>query len=120
MHWEIIVLYCEKMLRVGIILLCDQKVVLWIETFCCALRIWATVDEHAIKTWEVISEVLELVPDEKGNVQAAASDCDINSPAHIFDNEITSSDTDDSDNDIIKKNVCLQIASSSDSDTYSE
>ncbi len=77
-------------------------------------------DEHAIKTWEVISEVLELVPDEKGNVQAAASDCDINSLAHIFDNEITSSDTDDSDNDIIKKNVCLQIASSSDSDTYSE
>ncbi len=66
-------------------------------------------DEHAIKTWEVISEVLELVPDEKGNVQAAASDCDINSPAHIFDNEIPSSDTDDSDNDIIKKTFACKL-----------
>ena len=25
-------------------------------------------DEHAMKTWEVISEVLELVPDKKENV----------------------------------------------------
>ena len=77
-----------------------------------------------MKTWKVVSEVLELVPDKKENVQAAFSDSGLNSSAHIDNhpeiNETSSSDTDDSNTDIMKKTVCLQVSSSSDSDTCSE
>ena len=73
----------------------------------------------------MISEVLELVPDKKENVQAAFSaGSSLNSPAHIDNhheiNETSSSDTDDTNIDILKKTVRLQVSSSSDSDTCSE
>ena len=81
--------------------------------------------ERAVKTWDVICEVLELVPDEKGNVHTTSSSSDINSPAHIeLDNhdelnETSSSDSDDSDIDIVKKSFCLQISGSSEEDDTS-